>query len=383
MSRLGLVIADSDMDYLTKFEKFLMANYPQRFDIFSFSSPGKLTEFLCTPEKRDILLINSKMYNKELHSKNFESLILLSGDDVEPIPEGFEMINKYQHAERLVTDILRLYAARSLKNYSISGHGDTRIVCVYSPAGGTGKTSVAAGSSILCSRRGLKTFYLNLEDIPSTNLYFYGESEQSFSNVIYHLKGKGKNLGLKLEGAKCCDSKTGVHFFTPPESILEMEELSEQDIVRLLNEFRANATYDVVFIDMSCGLSQRNAAILASVDSILLVLAPGDISTIKMNALKTGMDLLEHKYGVKLGGRTVTILNRNDRKTANMGAAHTFNDSKPVIEIVNCLPQGLSSNAVNLVENVAFLSGLNRLLEAILPQAAIVGPLYGGGEFIA
>lgn len=382
MGRLSLVIADSDADYLAKFEKFLMVNYPQRFDIFSFSSSGNLSDFLSNPDKRDILLINSNMYKKGLQLKNIDAVILLSGDGEELIPEGVEAINKYQHAEKLVADILRLYAGRGLKACTMSGHSNTQIVCIYSPAGGTGKTSIAAGCSILCARRGFKTFYLNMEDVPSTSLFFHSESRQSFSNVIYHLKGKGKNLGLKLEGAKCCDSKTGVHFFSPPDSILEMEELTNNDVICLVNEFKSSASYDAVFIDMSCGLNQRNAAILGCVDVILMVLVPDSTSSVKMKELEAGFDMLKHKYGAQLTGRTVTIVNRNDERARSIGTA-AFIDNTPAIEIGECISQETNRHAEGLVENVAFLSSLNRLLEFVLPQGATAATENAGGEFIA
>lgn len=377
MGRLSLVIADCDMDYLSKFEKFLMVNYPQRFDIFSFSSPDKLWDFLSSANKSDILLINSKMYKKELRLKNIESIMLLSGDSTEPVAEGLETINKYQHAERLVTDILRLYANRSLKADLVSGRGNTRTVCIYSPAGGTGKTSIAAGCSILCARKGLKTFYLNLEDVPTTSLLFSGESMQSFSNVIFHLKGNANNLGLKLEGAKCCDPKTGVHFFAAPESILEMAELSDHDVVRLVSEFKASTIYDTVFIDMPCGLNQRNAAILSCADLIVMVLVPGDIAALKMNELKAGFDMMEHKYGIELAGKVVTVLNRSNKKAGTIGNAD-LTAGGAVIEIGECISPEIYGHSAELFENVAFLSSLNRLLECVLPRDATAVPVYGG-----
>ncbi len=379
MGRLSLVLADRDKDYLAKFEKFLMINYPQRFELFSFSSFNKLSEFLNIPDKRDILLINSNLYNKELQMKDIEAVVFLSGDNAEHTPEGFETINKYRHAEMLITDVLRIYAARSPRAYAVSGNANTRFVGVYSPAGGTGKSCIAAGCSILCARSGLKTFYLNLEEVPSTSLFFYSEAEQSFSNVIYHLKGKGKNLCLKLEGAKCRDMKTGVHFFSPPDSILEMDELSDQDVVLLLNELKASATYDTIFIDMSCGLNQRNAAILNLVDVIILIFVPGDISIIKMKELKAGFNMLEHKYGMKLANRTVTILNRQNKKGSDSSKT-AFSNNSPVIEIGEYISQETSGHASNLTENVAFLSTLNKLLECVLPQGV---PAHNGGEFNA
>lgn len=377
MGRLSLVIADCDMDYLSKFEKFLMINYPQRFDIFSFSSPGKLWDFMGSSNKKDILLINSKMYKNELCLKNVEAIMLLSGDSAEPAPEGLETIYKYQHAERLVTDILRFYAARSMNAGLMPGQGNTRIVCIYSPAGGVGKSSIAAGCSILSARKGLKTFYLNMEDVPTTSLFFSGESIQNFSNVIYHLKGKGNNLGLKLEGAKCCDPRTGVHFFAHPDSILEMSELSDHDVVRLVSEFKAGITYDIVFIDMPCGLNQRNAAILGCADLILMVLVPGDIAAVKMNELKAGLELLEHKYGAELAGRTITVLNRSNKKAGTIGNTG-FANGRAVIEIGECISQGIDGHAAGLIENVAFLSGLNKLLEHVLPRDAAASPVFGG-----
>jgi len=382
LRRLSFVIADSDIDYLNKFEKFLMVNYTQWFDIFSFSSPGKLTDFLSSSDKKEILLINSKIYKKELHLKNIETVMLLSDGSAEPTADGLETLFKYQHAEKLVTDILRLYASRSLKAHMVSGQSSTQVVCVFSPSGGAGKTSIAAGCSILCSRKGLRTFYLNMEDNPSTSLFFHNESEQSVSNVIYHLKGKGNNLGLKLEGAKSCDPKSGVCFFSPPDSMLELEELTGADATLLVNELKASSIYDVVFIDMSCGLNKRNTALLGCADSILMVLVPDDISNKKMKELGAAFELSKHKYGSQMTDQMITILNRYDERINSIGTSvHT--DNRLTVEIGECKVQRGISHAEDLVENLAFLSSLNRLLEVVLSKGATTAPAAGGGESIA
>jgi MinD-like ATPase involved in chromosome partitioning or flagellar assembly len=69
------------------------------------------------------------------------------------------------------------------------------VISVVSPAGGTGKSSIAAGCSILCAGRGMRAFYMDLEDIPSTEMFFHGDSRQSFSNVIYQLKATARTCG--------------------------------------------------------------------------------------------------------------------------------------------------------------------------------------------
>lgn len=367
MGRLSLVIVDLDRDYLSKLERFLMVNYPQRFDIFSFSSHGKLSEFLSSPEKRDILLINSILFKRELNLRNVEAVILLKGDGLETVPEGTEAVNKYQHAGMLVTDILRLYAARSRNGFTVQGRSITRAVCVHSSAGGTGKSSIAAGCSILCARKGLKPFYLNLENIPSTNMFFHGESSQSFSNVIYHLKGKSGSLGLKLEGAKCCDPDTGVYFFAPPESVLEMEELTAEDISRLIAELKASGLYDVVFVDTSPGLDQRNIAILRNSDTILTVYTAWDKSAVKARALLNGFEMLEHKHGGGLKDKLVTVVNYCSKKAFNSESKSYLND--PDVEIPEFAKMAGTCSQTDLVRDVAFLSSLGKLLEVTLPHA--------------
>ena len=382
MGRLSLVIADLDRDYLSKLERFLMVNYPQRFDIFSFSSHGKLSEFLNSPDKRDILLINSILFKRELSLKNIDSVILLKGDGIETIPEEIDAVNKYQHAEMLVTDILRLYAARSRKSVAVLGSSFTQAACFLSPSGGSGKSSIAAGCSILCARKGLKAFYLNLEDIPSTNLFFHGESSQGFSNVIYHLKGKSGSLGLKLEGAKCCDSETGVYFFSPPESVLEMEELTADDISRLVTELKASCLYDTIFIDMPTGLNQRNTAILKSSDTIVMILAARDSAGVKMNAMQKGFEMLERRNGAGLANKLVTVVNLCNKNVYNADSK-AWLQNKPEIEICEFAQKAGVGIQANLVRDIAFLSSLNGLLEVILKQVGKDSHMFAGGGFIA
>lgn len=376
------MLADNDMEYLEDFEKYLIVRYPQRFELISFSSYDMLSDFLCQKDQIDILIINSRMFKKELQTKKAAILLILAGDGSGSIPEGVGTVKKYQHMDSLIEEILSLYAARNLQERNIAGKSNTRIASVFSPSGGSGKSSVAAGCSILCSRRGLQSFYLNLEDIPSTDLFFHGGTGQSFSNVIYHLKGGSNNLHLKLEGAKCVDTKTGVHFFKPPENIQEISELTDRDIVRLINEFKKSAFYSTVFVDMSSGFDNCNTAIMRYSDVILTVLSPDPCSALKLKEFKTGLDLLERKWGIELAGRIVYILNRADGKHADI--YNTICDGcEPVVEIGDCFARNPDKSPSGVVDNAAFLSSLNEIQKYFLPSPAKAQITMGGGESIA
>ncbi len=365
MGRLRLVIADTDKDYLLSLEKYLVLKYPQRFDIFLFSSVEKLSDFLMNAEQKEIMLISSKMYNSTLKLKSVDTVVILLENEDEPLIKGFERIKKFQHTDKLVTDIFRIYSSRTTNTCFVSGGKNTRIICVYSPAGGTGKTSIAVGCSILCAGLGFKTFYLNAENVPSTKLYFHGDTAQSFSNAIFHIKGRDKNLGIKLEGAKTFDQDHGVYFFAEPENILEIDELTTPDIECLVKQIKTSKIYDVVFIDMSCGLNPRNVALLSCADVIVNVIDGCETSAGKMRSLMIGIDALEKRNNIKIQEKMITAINKCDL------AAIDFAQQNPDVLIGNYGGGKESGCSAGIVGEPAFLSRLNGLLEQILPQGSV------------
>lgn len=384
MGKISLIIADNDNDYITKLEKFLIINYPHRFDIFSFSSYEKLSDYLDNSDKKDILLINYKMYRTELSKENIGNIIFLTECRTEHIEDGYFDIVKYQHAEKLVTEMVRIYTSDCMRDCLLTGSSSAKLLCICSPSGGTGKTSIAAGLSILCAGRGLKTFYLNLEKVPSTSLFFSSENEQSnFSNVIYYLKGKSGNLGLQLEGVKACDLRSGVNFFLPPDNILEMEELTVQDINCLLSYFKNSAPYDIVIVDLSSGLDKCTAAVMEAVDKTLLVTVPGENTEIRVNALKAGLDILERKYGMGLENKITTVLNKCAKMREDISTPALIG-SGFIAEIgdYSDYTQSGKKHCRKLTENIAYMSDLNGLLESFLLKETVSFTEVDGGEAV-
>lgn len=383
MGRLSLVLADQDIEYLTNFEKYLMINYPQRFDIYSFSSVELLNEFLVSRQRKDILLIHSQLYNKATKADHADTVLLLSDDCFQPVGEEFVSINKYQHMDKLISEILRHYTLKSIKECTINGHGETRIISVLSPCGGSGKSSIAAGCSVLNAENGNKTFYLNLEDTASTNQFFHNDSNQSISNVIFHLKGKGINLSLKMEGCKCIDTKSQVHYFKPPENMMEMNELASFEVDRILDEFKKNKMYHTVFVDMSSSINSRNAAVLKHSDLILLILTPESSSNSKYSEFKKGLELLEDKWGLKILDRIIPILNKVKEKTDWIKTTPPYNELNLINEIKECTISTMKNAQFNPIEDITFLNELSGIIKQVISEPACSVSVNTGGEYIA
>jgi len=384
MGKLSLVLADVDTEYLSKLEKYLIVNYPQRFEIISFASREKLDLFLAGTDKVDLLLISSDMFIIGPMTAGTAKTIILDGGGASPVPAGYDTIEKYQHAGRLVAELLRLYTARGIKDHTMPGKYRTSIISVCSPAGGAGKSSIAAGCSILYESRGSRAFYLNLEAIPSTEMFFHSEagSGQSFSNAIYHLKGKNSNTGLKLEGASSMDARTGVHYFRPPENLLEFNELAGQDITLLLDTFRKSAVYDMVFIDTASGFSPVNTEVIMQSDGILLILEPGQGTSVKYKEFMNTLGYIKGRHGDGPAGTIIPVLNRLGGTDPDAVMPGLFTECRPVAVVKECpIPTSGDFPSV-LTENVSFLSDISSLCGYITPVRAAAASA-GGGESIA
>lgn len=377
MSRLKLIIADNDAEYVSSLEKFLIIYYPHRFDITSFLSVDKLCGYIKNSEKNDILLISRPMWKEDLCLKD-GCMITLSENDCEPLPQSKGIIKKYQSAEKIVSDIMCMYVACCKEAAPIKEGRKTCLISVCSPSGGSGKSSIAAGLSILAARRGLKAFYLNMEDMPCSESFFSGDSEQCFSNIIFHLKGREANHGIVLEGAKCRDSRTGVFFYKSPDNSLEMQELSQRDIEVLLQAFRSNAFYDVVFVDMPCSIDKRCTALLSCADVILSVLLPGKYATLKNHKFLEYIKVLKSKYGIDLTYKMITVRNRQENVYESNYEDAVSDISGPAFNIGEHSSKSADKYNFELIKDIGFLSDLNIILDAVITGSCSQMPLTGG-----
>ncbi len=338
MTKIDLVIADRDPRYVKSLEKYIMTNYPLDLSIHSFYSFEDFAAFCTgigkdTKRKPDIMLVGSDFIQAAELTEKPETtgkdcmVIMLSEDKLSSnkssgkkasghIPSGHTpsghtpSIFKYQHAGSIISALLGKYASIGGSRADIKGMGDTMVVTFISANGGGGSSSLSATCSILASQRGIRSFYLNLEDIPSTKSYFNGSAEWDFSNVIYYIKERAENLNIKLEGSSCTDPESGVRYFIPSGNIRDMEELGSEDMEVLIDSFRGNSSHDVVFIDIPGRLDKRNSAIVMNSDVIVQLHLPGGEAAQKSRELSRVIEDLGKSGPSLFSGRIVKVLNR-------------------------------------------------------------------------
>lgn len=312
LGRLRLAIADSDEAYVDSLVNFLISNYSLRFQINSFTRRDCLNDFLLEEGgKVDVLLISRDIFSDSLPVKRAGTVILLADGRRNIESEAFPVVNKFQHGDRLVSNVMNIISDRVFhQDILIERNDRAKIIAVYSPAGGVGKTYITVSSCIRCSQTGMKVFYLNLEEMNSTRSFFDCNSEQNLSNIFFHVKEKSKNLHLKMEGIKCIDSQFNVHFFSPPDSNMEKEDMLPEEAEQLVGCLRQNGDYDLIFIDLSSSFNRINLKLLEMSDEILLIAAPEEMVKAKLKILETEIKKLVCSGNGSISNKVTVILNK-------------------------------------------------------------------------
>lgn len=280
MKKRSMILADSDERYLKEISYFFMENVPQ-FELIIFTQKEKMFQYLEQSGGVDVLAVDESFANPELKERFSDMTRIVLSAGMNPL-EGFHVVKKYQRMEELSKAILLIYAEEHDTPETIRGTSETKIAAFYSPAGGTGKTTLALSMAAAGARMGLRVLYLNLEEIDSVK-DILGKTPGSLSEVFLALKTKGMNAGIKLKGCVGCERSAGFYYVSGVESVSEYEEMDGSDMGNLLKKVRELADYELVIVDLSSGFTDKTREILKEADRILVPMTMEEGSLSKMN----------------------------------------------------------------------------------------------------
>jgi hypothetical protein len=339
MGDLRMAIIDKDKKYMESLAGYIASNYGLSLSPCCFTNLESFTESSKrTADAYDIVLIAPELYEKNALAGLSKSVVFLEKEALYP-NRGMPSIFKYRHCDSIVGELLEIQSLSGNRDFFLCGGlPDARVIAVYSPIGGSGKSTIAAGLSVQCARRGMKVLYLNFERASCTSAFFNPGQGVNLSRVMLSIKcGSGfpakhggsssakhengfaakycNNFSAKHENgfaamycndfsAKCGNNSTasgfsaksimnasadseinGLSCYLPPESPFEWDELSVGEYVFFLDYLKNAGVYNIVIIDMDSCVSEKNLHILQKCDVILLLTVRGAIAAEKMNVL--------------------------------------------------------------------------------------------------
>jgi len=225
-----------------------------------------------------------------------------------------------------------------------------KILAVCSSKGGTGKTTLSANIAIQYANKGLKVLVVDMAQYGNIGLKFrIIHRGTGLSGITTAIENAGDNLQfLELTGK----IKESVYKYELDGSNMEiliaaspvkMESIGSKEVEAIIKGIR-KMDYDVVIIDTSSELSQRNLAVLELSDEIILVASP---------ELACGWNLLQMKDIIKSVGiksKVSLVINRYAKASGFYCKELEAELEYPLICVVpECIDIQLASNAGQLI----------------------------------
>lgn len=365
MAKLNLVIADSDERYIRGLSNYISSNHSAAFLVSCFTKPDLLTGHLKQQPLADVLLISPDFYDISKEYSNIKLKAVLSPGALSQEYPDFHILSKYNTGEKLLGEVVHLYSKLNPSELRISPYSkNAELIGVYSTAGGAGKTTIAAALSMECIELGMSSFYLNLESIQSTGIFFNLNGKRNLSYVFYYLKEKSKNLSFQMNGVKSTDADYGVQYFNPPESPLEYEELDLDELEQLILGIKGMGCYDFVFIDMSNAFDLKNYKIMELCDRVILVTLQGPIEMNKNKVLHNELVKLSGTDGESVADKFIKVINRFKNNNYESFEKHTDTDAA-IVRIPEYSRALISEGGRLVIEDEGFRKAINQLMKEI------------------
>ncbi len=306
MIKKKMILADGDELYLRNLSNYLMEKAPQ-LELITFTQADKILPFLESGNPADMLVIDEALLTPRILKLEMPITRIVLSTSMAQV-EGFSVVKKYQKSESLLNEILLKYAEDTGGIETIQGKSNTKIAAFYSPAGGSGKTTLALALAAAASYTGQKVLYLNLEEIDSLQEVLPA-TPGSLSEIFLALKTKGMNVGIKLSGGVGRAVPGGFYYLSGVESISEHDEVSEKEMEKLIDSIRLLSGYDMVILDLSSAFSAKNLRLMELSDVVFCPVLPEENSMAKMRRLAREADF--HDRYQSLFGKTRLLVNRS------------------------------------------------------------------------
>lgn len=254
-------ICDAEEEYVQRLLEYVGEKKNIYLKTAAFTKEESLLEY---SEKNElgILLLSEAMMNEKTKNIKAERVVLLKEER-----GNLPGIYKYQSAETILREAMSFYEAEKFaSNLHEEWRDKKNLIGIFSPAGGTGKTSFALALGQLLAKNSA-VLYMNLESFSGLGALLEMDFENSLSELLYYARQKGENLSEKLREFTVSLQKLDI--LPPVQSPEDIMDVNAGEWIRLINKIMNGSIYEQVILDI--GVQIENIPALLEHCSIVLM----------------------------------------------------------------------------------------------------------------
>ena len=332
MANIKIVLADTDDKYLMPLERKFIDGLEDKADLIVITDPGYLKEYFSVPQRVDILIINEELYDAELERHNIASVFLLTEQELLNNSTGdvdANRIYKYTSVKEIYAEIIGKSSARS---ETLNTKEETKILMMYSPIGGIGKTTVSAALCEALAKYQKKVLFIGIDSL------------QTIGSVIPQLpfmeSGTEKLMIDKseyvYEAVKTRIINRTFDILPPFHLSLPSLNIKVEDYVNLLNSIRDSKDYDYIIVDGATGFTEDLSRLMGVADHTIILAGQDKNAVYKLDCLLRNIDCSDND-------RFVFVCNKYRKDRENFLLSGYMANICRVSEYIECWPENNDS----------------------------------------
>lgn len=263
----NMVIVCCDEEYLKSIEYHLAKALCDKVDLCFITNKECLCEFNKSPKDIDILFIENELYQEVAVIQNCKQIFLLVEQEnlvnANKIQENITPVYKYSSVRSMIDVLAQSLVLDRQQNVNES----TRIISIYSPNGGCGKTTVALGLASVIGKRGYKTLYIST-DMEQDYQFLLEDAVYMPDQIGYQCKMQLEQAAeLMLQNAK----NREFVYFPAWKRILPAYGIEGKHMLSLATLLQKKNIYDYIVVELTCEMQEDKMKFLNQSDSVVMV----------------------------------------------------------------------------------------------------------------
>ena len=287
MAKIKVLLADADERYLAPLERRFIDGLGSHADINVITDSDYLNSFFSKPQSLDLLLINEELYDSGMSRHNIGCIFLLCEQPPEDSSTGdldTKKIYKYTSVKEIYNEVF--HSASAALQTRVSQNEEARIIMFYSPVGGIGNTSMAAGLCACFAKHHKRALFIGTD-----NLQTFGWIQKSPSVLDQSVKKLFSAQSEDVYDIAKAYIGSGTFDVLPPfQSSLSSLNLKTVHYAPLLKLAKSSSDYAFIVVDLPSEFSEDVSKLLSLSDHTVIVTGQDNISIHKLNCLLTNID---------------------------------------------------------------------------------------------
>lgn len=349
MNNISIIIADQDEEYLAPLELQLVDMVDEECTINVITSKQYFDDFFNMPQKAGILLINENLFNDNINKHDIENIFILTEDSNKEIFNGYKCIYKYTS----IKNIFQLIGEKSevFNSDFKRGRVENKLIVVYSPVGGSGKTFISAGMSAALKEYNKKILYINTESLQNFSKVLFDETTSAAKNFEKSLREKDFNLLSKLNENI---SNKYFEYLKPLGQTMSFVDISLDNYIYLIDKIKEAELYDYIIVDTSVDLDKDKCKLLNKADKLIIVGKQDKYSAVKMDTFLNNIDTSDRN-------KFIFICNMFEEDKENFLSNEFMNNKCLIDDKIHAI-----DNEDMLIKNIKYNDKMKQIIQKLI-----------------